>query len=44
VMAQPFSNDCDTYEPLLCPKCQQIHSVNPANGEVAAADELGDPW
>ena len=42
--AQLVSNDCDAYERVLCPKCQQIHSVNPANGEIAAADELGDPW
>jgi len=34
----------ETCQPVVCPNCQQFHSVNPANGEVLAADELGDPW
>ena len=34
----------DAYQPVVCPNCQQLHSVNTLNGEVIAADELGDPW
>ncbi len=34
----------DTYESVLCPKCQQVHSVNAADGEITGEDELGDPW
>ncbi len=34
----------DACQPVVCPKCQQCHSVNRANGEVLVADELGDPW
>jgi hypothetical protein len=34
----------DAYQPVVCPNCQNLHSVNTANGEVIAADELGDPW
>lgn len=34
----------DSCQPVVCPNCQQFHSVNPASGEVLAADELGDPW
>ena len=34
----------DAYQPVVCPNCQQLHSVNTLNGEVVAADELGDPW
>jgi DNA-directed RNA polymerase subunit RPC12/RpoP len=41
---QQATAGCDTYESVLCPKCQQVHSVNPADGEVAGEDELGDPW
>jgi hypothetical protein len=43
-VAQSDSADCDTYESVLCPSCQQLHCVNAANGEVVAEDELGDPW
>jgi hypothetical protein len=42
--AQLAAAECDTYEPVLCPNCQQVHSVSPANGEIAGEDELGDPW
>ena len=42
--AQQVTADRDTYEPLLCSRCQQVHSVNPADGEIAGEDELGDPW
>ena len=41
---QSHSEDCETYELLLCPHCRQFHCVNAANGEVVADDELGDPW
>ena len=37
-------DECDSCQPVVCPNCQHLHSVNPANGEVLAADELGDPW
>jgi len=37
-------DECDSCQPVVCPNCQQLHSVNPTNGEVLAADELGDPW
>jgi DNA-directed RNA polymerase subunit RPC12/RpoP len=39
-----ISDHHDAYQPVVCPNCQQLHSVNTANGEVIAADELGDPW
>ncbi len=42
--AQQAAGDSDAYEPVLCPKCQQLHSVDPTNGDVAGEDELGDPW
>jgi DNA-directed RNA polymerase subunit RPC12/RpoP len=42
--AQQATAGSDTYELVLCPKCQQVHSVNPADGEIAGEDELGDPW
>lgn len=38
------SDERDVYQPVVCPNCQQLHSVNTASGEVIAADELGDPW
>jgi hypothetical protein len=34
----------DTYQSTVCPNCQQLHSVNPANGEILVEDGLGDPW
>jgi DNA-directed RNA polymerase subunit RPC12/RpoP len=34
----------DAYQSAVCPNCQNLHSVNTANGVVIAADELGDPW
>ena len=42
--AQQTEEGCDSYEPVLCPGCRQLHSVSAANGEFAAEDELGDPW
>jgi DNA-directed RNA polymerase subunit RPC12/RpoP len=38
------SADCDIYQSVLCPRCQQLHSVNPTSGQVVGEDELGDPW
>jgi hypothetical protein len=38
------SDERDSRHPVICPSCERSHSVNPANGEVLAADELGDPW
>jgi DNA-directed RNA polymerase subunit RPC12/RpoP len=38
------SNERDAYESAVCPNCQQLHSVNPANGQILAEDGLGDPW
>jgi len=38
------SSERDTYQSTVCPKCQQLHSVNPANGKVLVEDGLGDPW
>jgi DNA-directed RNA polymerase subunit RPC12/RpoP len=34
----------DAYQSAVCPSCQQLHSVNPANGEILVEDGLGDPW
>ena len=42
--AQQASDAYETYDPTYCPKCQQLHSVNPATGQVVGEDELGDPW
>jgi DNA-directed RNA polymerase subunit RPC12/RpoP len=33
----------DAYQSAVCPNCQQLHSVNPANGEILVEDGLGDP-
>ena len=41
---QQASDGYETYDPTYCPKCQQLHSVNPATGQVVGEDELGDPW
>jgi hypothetical protein len=38
------SNDRDAYYSAVCPNCQQLHSLNPANGQILAEDGLGDPW
>ncbi len=38
------SNEHDAYQSTVCPNCQQLHSVNPANGEILVEDGLGDPW
>ena len=37
-------NEHDAYQSTVCPNCQQLHSVNPANGEILVEDGLGDPW
>jgi acetone carboxylase gamma subunit len=42
--AEHWSDGRDTYERVLCPKCQQLHSVNPASRQVMGEDELGHPW
>jgi hypothetical protein len=34
----------DAYQLAVCPSCQQLHSINPANGEILVEDGLGDPW
>jgi predicted RNA-binding Zn-ribbon protein involved in translation (DUF1610 family) len=38
------ANDRESYQSVVCPNCQQLHSVNPANGQILAEDGLGDPW
>lgn len=38
------SDERDAYHSAVCPDCQQLHSVNPANGQILAEDGLGDPW
>ncbi len=38
------SDERDAYQSAVCPNCQQLHSVNPANGEILVEDGLGDPW
>ena len=38
------SSERDVYQSTVCPNCQQLHSVNPANGEILVEDGLGDPW
>jgi hypothetical protein len=38
------SNERDVYESAVCPSCQQLHSVNRADGQILAEDGLGDPW
>jgi DNA-directed RNA polymerase subunit RPC12/RpoP len=38
------SNEDDAYQSAVCPNCQQLHSVNPANGHILVEDGLGDPW
>ena len=32
-------SDPDTYEPVTCVMCQQVHLVNPATGTVLGEDE-----
>lgn len=32
-------DDPETYEPVTCLVCQQVHLVNPANGKVVGADD-----
>jgi DNA-directed RNA polymerase subunit RPC12/RpoP len=44
LVPQVTSNEHDAYQSTVCPNCQQLHSVNPANGEVLVEDGLGDPW
>jgi predicted RNA-binding Zn-ribbon protein involved in translation (DUF1610 family) len=38
------SDERDAYQSVVCPNCHQLHSVNPANGEILVEDGLGDPW
>src|SRR5262249_10852739 len=38
------SGERDVHQSTVCPNCQQLHSVNPANGEILVEDGLGDPW
>ena len=38
------ASERDAYQSTVCPNCQQLHSVNPANGEILVEDGLGDPW
>jgi len=40
----PEVTSSESYQSAVCPNCQQLHSVNPANGQVLAEDGLGDPW
>jgi transcription elongation factor Elf1 len=44
LMSEVVSDECDAYQSAVCPSCKQLHSVNPANGEILAEDGLGDPW
>ena len=44
LVPEATSNEQDTYQSTVCPNCQQLHSVNPANGEILVEDGLGDPW
>ena len=38
------SDEQDAYQSTVCLNCQQLHSINPANGEILVEDGLGDPW
>ena len=44
LLSEVTSNERDAYQSAVCPNCQQLHSVNPANGEILVEDGLGDPW
>jgi len=44
LVSEITSNEHDAYQSAVCPNCQQLHSVNPANGEILVEDGLGDPW
>ena len=39
--AQQATADCDTYEPMLCLRCQQLRSVKQTSGKSSGEDELG---
>jgi hypothetical protein len=41
-LCQTF-NEHDAYQSAVCPNCQQLRSINPANGEILVEDGLGDP-
>ena len=44
LVSEVTSSEHDAYQSTVCPNCQQLHSVNPANGEILVEDGLGDPW
>ena len=44
LVSEVISNEHDDYQSTICPNCQQLHSVNSANGEILVEDGLGDPW
>jgi DNA-directed RNA polymerase subunit RPC12/RpoP len=47
LVAEITSNEHDAYQSAVCPNCQQLHSVNPANGEILVEDGFatpGDRW
>ena len=44
LLSEVTSNERDAYQSAVCPNCQQLHSVNPTNGEILVEDGLGDPW
>jgi hypothetical protein len=39
--AQQATADCDTYEPMLCLRCQQLRSVKQTRGEVIGRGRVG---
>ncbi len=39
--AEEITEDEDTYEPVTCVMCQQVHLVNPFTGKVLGDDKLG---
>jgi hypothetical protein len=44
LMAEVAPHEPDAYQSAVCPSCKQLHSVNPANGEILVENGLGDPW
>jgi len=38
-VATEVSDDPNTYEPITCLACRQVHLVNPATGKVLGADD-----
>ena len=37
--AEEITEDEDTYEPVTCVMCQQVHLVNPFTGKVLGEDD-----